>query len=176
LGIGLALVKGLTEAHGGTVSVHSDGVDRGCTFVVRLPRTEEPHAREKSAIWDESVPTARVLVIDDNRDAAASLAMVLTLMGNETRAAHDGPQGVELAEAFRPEVIVLDIGLPKLNGYDVCRQIRERPWARDVLIIAATGWGQEADRRRSKEAGFDHHLVKPVDVAELVRLMRDARC
>ena len=99
--------------------------------------------------------------------------MLLMVLGNDTRTAHDGLEGVELAEAFRPDLIVLDIGLPKLNGFDACRRIRERTWAKDTLIVAATGWGQDEDRRRSKEAGFDHHLVKPVDAAELNRLLAE---
>ncbi len=96
--------------------------------------------------------------------------MLLTVMGHDTRIAHDGLEGVELAEAYRPDLIVLDIGLPKLNGLDVCRRIRERDWAKNVVIVAATGWGQDEDRRRSEEAGFDHHLVKPVDAAALGKL------
>jgi CheY-like chemotaxis protein len=113
--------------------------------------------------------------VDDNRDGAASLAMLLTVMGNDTRTAHDGLEGVEMAETFRPDLIVLDIGLPKLNGYDACRRIREKPWAKNTVIVAATGWGQEEDRRRSAEAGFDHHLVKPVDAAEVTRLLAKGR-
>ena len=174
LGIGLALVKGLTEAHGGKVEVRSEGVGRGCTFVVRLPVTQQkPPAGNIPADAAKPAPKGRILVVDDNRDGAASLAMLLTVMGNDTRTAHDGLEGVELAEAFRPDLIVLDIGLPKLNGYDACRRIRARPWAKDTLIVAATGWGQDEDRRRSKEAGFNHHLVKPVDPAELHRLLAE---
>jgi PAS domain S-box-containing protein len=174
LGIGLALVKGLTEAHGGRVEARSEGEGRGCTFVVRLPVTERKSpAGGPQADGSQPAPRGRILVVDDNRDGAASLAMLLTVMGNDTRTAHDGLEGVELAEAFRPDLIVLDIGLPKLNGYDACRRIRERPWAKDTLIVAATGWGQDDDRRRSKEAGFDHHLVKPVDAAELNRLLAE---
>ncbi len=175
LGIGLALVKRLTEAHGGSVHVHSDGVDQGCTFVVRLPVAEVNATASGSQADDEiqSSPKCRVLVVDDNRDGAASLAMLLTVMGHETRIAHDGLDGVEQAEAFRPDLIVLDIGLPKLNGFDVCRRIREMAWAKDTLIVAATGWGQEEDRRRSRQAGFDHHLVKPVDGVEVSRLLAD---
>jgi CheY-like chemotaxis protein len=173
LGIGLALVKGLTEAHGGAVEIRSQGVGRGCLFVVQLPVAhgaveEEPAPTHRPL---KPGPRRRVLVVDDNRDGAASLAMLLTVMGNETRTAHDGLEGVEQAEAFRPDLIVLDIGLPKLNGYDACCRIREKPWAKNTLIVAATGWGQEEDRRRSKEAGFDHHLVKPVDAGELIRLL-----
>jgi len=176
LGIGLALVKGLTEAHGGRVEARSDGVGRGSTFIVRLPVTErKPPAGRPQADATQPASQGRILVVDDNRDGAASLAMLLTVMGNDTRTAHDGLEGVELAEAFRPDLIVLDIGLPKLNGYDACRRIREKPWAKDTLIVAATGWGQDDDRRRSKEAGFDYHLVKPVEAAELNRLLAERK-
>ena len=167
LGIGLALVKGLVEMHGGTVEVHSAGVGKGSEFVVRLPRAEDEGRREQppSRADRPGVPGRRVLVVDDNRDAAASLAMMLSLLGHDTRAAHDGLQALELAEAFRPELILLDIGLPKLNGFDACRRIREQPWGTGILIVAVTGWGQEDDIRRSREAGFDQHMVKPVDFA-----------
>lgn len=175
LGIGLSLVKNLIEAHGGSVSAMSDGVGRGSTFVVRLPIAQGEPAAEVVDPRHESTPgpRRRILVVDDNRDGAASLAMLLTVMGNDTRTAHDGLQAAELAEAFRPDLIVLDIGLPKLNGYDTCRRIREMPWAKNTLIVAATGWGQDDDRRRSQEAGFDHHLVKPVDAAALNRLLAE---
>jgi PAS domain S-box-containing protein len=177
LGIGLALVKGLTEAHGGSVEVRSEGVGHGSSFVVRLPVAPDNAAPERRAAHDvaQPGPRHRILVVDDNRDGAASLAMLLTVLGNDTRTAHDGLEGVEMAGAFRPDLIVLDIGLPKLNGYDACRRIREQPWAKDIIIVAATGWGQEEDRRRSAEAGFDHHLVKPVDAAEVVRLLAKGR-
>lgn len=169
LGIGLALVKGLTESHGGTVNVFSAGVGKGTSFVVRLPVSycgplrEQPSQPNGAAVG----PRRRILIVDDNRDGASSLAMLLTVMGHDTRTAHDGLEGLDLAEAFRPDLIVLDIGLPKLNGLDACRRIREQPWAKHVVIAAATGWGQDEDRRRSEEAGFDHHLVKPVDAAAL---------
>ena len=177
LGIGLALVKGLTEAHGGTVEVHSEGIGRGSAFVVRLPVARGTGAEEHSPSDGvvTSGPRRKVLVVDDNRDGAASLAMLLTEMGNDTRTAHDGIEGVEQAEEFRPDLIVLDIGLPKLNGYVACRRIRKLPWATDTLIVAATGWGQDEDRRRSKEAGFDHHLVKPIDAADLKRLLAERK-
>ncbi len=172
LGIGLALVKGLTEAHGGTVEVFSAGAGKGSSFVVRLPVSRGVPVRETQSPTDGAAfgPRRRILVVDDNRDGASSLAMLLTVMGHDTRIAHDGLEGVELAEAFRPDLIVLDIGLPKLNGLDACRRIREQPWAKNVVIAAATGWGQDEDRRRSEEAGFDHHLVKPVDAAALGKL------
>lgn len=171
LGIGLALVKGLTESHDGSVEVHSEGVGLGSAFVVRLPVALVAPASE-TCVGQESPSRTkrRILVVDDNRDGASSLAMLLTVMGHDTRIAHDGVEGVELADAFRPDVIVLDIGLPKLNGLDACRRIREFPWAGKTLIVAATGWGQDEDRRRSEEAGFDHHLVKPINAAELEKL------
>ena len=109
----------------------------------------------------------RILIVDDNRDGADSLGMMLRIMGNDTRTAYDGQEAVDVAEAFRPDVVLLDIGLPKLNGYEACRRIREQPWGKSMVLIALTGWGQEEDRRRSHEAGFDHHLVKPVDPAAL---------
>src|SRR5947209_13055144 len=161
LGIGLALVKGLTEAHGGTVKVFSAGVGKGSSFVVRLPVSPGLPVRDKQSPTDGAAyygPRRRILVVDDNRDGASSLAMLLTVMGHDTRIAHDGLEGVELAEAFRPDLIVLDIGLPKLNGLDACRRIRERPWAKNVVIVSATGWGQDEDRRRSEVACFDHHF------------------
>jgi CheY-like chemotaxis protein len=113
----------------------------------------------------------RILVVDDNTDASSTLAMLLKLTGNDVETAHDGLAAIEAAERFRPDVMLLDIGLPKLSGYDACRRIREQPWGRDILLIAATGWGQEDDRRQSTEAGFDHHLVKPVDFATLTKLL-----
>ncbi len=168
LGIGLALVKGLVEMHGGTVAAHSDGPGQGSEFTVRLPMTTEPSwSPDPAREVRPQGPRRRVLVVDDNRDAATSLSMMLSLLGNDTRIAHDGLEALELAEAFRPDVILLDIGLPRLNGYDTCRRLREQPWGKDVVIIAVTGWGQEEDHRRSQEAGFDQHLVKPIDLAIL---------
>jgi PAS domain S-box-containing protein len=172
LGIGLALVKGLTEAHGGNVEVESDGQGHGSSFTVRLPIVDVATAIDPPVASDpQHQQKQKVLVVDDNRDAAASLAILMKLMGNEVRTANDGLQAVAAAEEFQPDLIVLDIGLPKLNGYDVCRRIREKAWSKQTLIIAATGWGQDEDIRRAKEAGFDHHLVKPIDTAMLKHLM-----
>ena len=127
---------------------------------------------------DEKSPTAetrqRVLVVDDNKDSAQTLAMMLKIMGNDIRTAHDGLEAVEKAQEYLPNVILLDLGMPKLNGYDVCRRIREQTWGLNMVIIALTGWGQAEDRQRTKEAGFDHHLVKPVDVAKLKELLDEA--
>lgn len=113
----------------------------------------------------------RILIVDDNRDGADSLEMMLRILGNETRTAYDGQSGVEIAEEFRPDVVLLDIGLPRLNGYQACRYLREQPWGQTMILIAVTGWSQEEDRRRSEEAGFDHHLVKPVDSAALMKML-----
>jgi CheY-like chemotaxis protein len=178
LGIGLTLVRRLTEMHGGTVEATSEGPGRGSEFVVRLP--VPGHGPQRSADREtgpDSVagPKRRILVVDDNRDAAESLGMMLTLMGNEVRTAADGLAAVEVAEDYRPDLILLDIGLPKLNGYEACRRIRERPWAKGTVIVALTGWGQEEDRRRSQEAGFDRHLVKPVDVNDLTKLLAQGK-
>jgi CheY-like chemotaxis protein len=174
LGIGLTLVKRLVELHGGTIEARSEGPGKGSEFVVRLPvavaaagpqpggGTAEPAAPKSSL---------RILVVDDHRDAAYSLAKLLRLMGNDTRTAYDGQEGVAVAAEFRPDVMLLDIGLPKLNGYEACRRIREQPWGKQVVLVAVTGWGQEDDRRRSREAEFDHHMVKPVDPDELMKLL-----
>jgi PAS domain S-box-containing protein len=169
LGIGLTLVRRLVEMHGGRVEAYSAGEGQGSEFTVRLPIL--PPATTAASVASSSGARAltarRILVVDDNRDAANSLSMMLRLMGNETQTAFDGAAALTAADQFRPDLIVLDIGLPKMSGYDVARRLRERPWGRDVVLVALTGWGQEEDRRRSRQAGFDHHFVKPIDVAEL---------
>jgi CheY-like chemotaxis protein/two-component sensor histidine kinase len=175
LGIGLSLVRRLVEMHGGAVEAHSEGLGRGSEFLVRLPLTVQPTAEQPSQSGNRenvaTVPKQRILIVDDNRDSAISLGMMLSLMGNEIRTAHDGLEGLEAAEAFQPDVMVLDIGLPKLNGYEVCRRIRKQPWGKRMVVVALTGWGQEEDMRRSNEAGFNHHMVKPVDPAALEKLL-----
>jgi CheY-like chemotaxis protein len=179
LGIGLTLVQRLTEMHGGSVSAHSDGPGRGSEFVVELPLgSGRPAAERESGGTTADAPSGlRILIVDDNRDAADSLAMLLEMMGNEVRTAHDGLEAVGAAAVFRPEVALLDIGLPKLSGYDVARRIREQEGGANVLLVAVTGWGQEEDRRRSREAGFDEHLTKPVRLEALQQLLAstDAR-
>ena len=177
LGIGLALVKRLVEMHEGSVEARSEGRGRGSEFVVRLPvLIQNAEAEPQPEPVSERVVTARrILVVDDNRDSAMSLAMLLKVTGNDTRTAHDGVEAIELAEAYRPAVILLDIGLPKMNGYDACRRIRAQPWGEDILMVALTGWGQEEDRRKSQEAGFNGHLVKPVEYAALARLLSDGQ-
>ncbi len=175
LGIGLTLVKQLVEMHGGSVEARSGGRGRGSEFIVRLPTVlEPPEPRPKDAPAIPGIPL-RVLIVDDNADSADSLAMLLRLMDHDTRTAYDGREGAELAERLRPDVVLLDIGLPVLDGYGACRRIREQPWGKDPVLVALTGWAQEDDRRRSREAGFDHHLVKPVDVDELLRILGERK-
>jgi PAS domain S-box-containing protein len=175
LGIGLTLVKRLVELHGGSIEARSGGRGLGSEFVVRLPMAADPPPEGTIAKGDVGLetpaPGRRILVVDDNHDLARTLARLLTLMGHDTRTAHDGSEAVAAAEEYRPEVILLDIGLPVMNGHEVARTIRKQPWGRDILIVALTGWGQEGDRRRSKEAGIDRHLVKPVEPQTLRELL-----
>jgi PAS domain S-box-containing protein len=173
LGIGLTLVKSLVEMHGGTVGVHSEGLGRGSEFVVRLPIPVETPESLPPPTVNEQMPAVsrRILIVDDNEDGAESLAMLLQLAGHETQKAHDGIEAVEITERFRPDAVLLDIGLPRLDGYEVCRRIREAPWGKGLLLVALTGWGQEEDRVRSREAGFDEHMIKPVDYDVLIKLL-----
>jgi PAS domain S-box-containing protein len=175
LGIGLTLVKRLVELHGGTVDVESGGKNQGSRFRVRLPSLLKPSAAKPSVDHVARAPHAasrqRVLVVDDNSDALKTLSMLVKLMGHEVCEAHDGLEAVELAEHFSPDAVLMDIGMPNLNGYDAAQRIRRQPWGRDMLLIATTGWGQADDRRRTNDAGFDHHLVKPIDHAMLGELL-----
>jgi len=176
LGIGLTLVQRLVDMHHGRITASSPGRGQGATFTVRLPVLTSPAPVEAAPVDGETAGIAaqrRILIVDDNRDSANSLATLLKIMGNETRTAYDGQAAVEAAGAFRPDVMLLDIGLPKLNGYEACRAIREAPWGRDIVLIAVTGWGQDEDRRRSRDAGFDHHFVKPVSPKELTQLLSE---
>ncbi len=177
LGIGLTLVKRLVEMHGGTVGVDSDGAEQGSTFVVRLPVDASDHDELTDEAHGEGSPdTCRtILVADDNIDGAATLAAMLAAQGHRVEIAHDGLEAVALAQSLKPTVIVLDIGMPGLNGYEVCQRLRAMPWAEHATIVALSGWGQEDDRRRSREAGFDDHIVKPVDPSALSRLVRRVR-
>jgi PAS domain S-box-containing protein len=170
LGIGLALVKGLVEMHRGTVTAESEGLGRGSSFIVRLPimgaeplPIEQPIDEARS----EGAPKRRVLVVDDNRDAAISMAMMLRFMGNSVETVYNGRDGVDAAERFRPEIILMDVGMPGLDGYETTRRIREQPWGQKMIILAVTGWGQESDRTKSRDAGCDGHLLKPVILHEL---------
>lgn len=178
LGIGLSLVKRLVELHGGTVEGQSKGLGTGSKFIVRLPmaqrRASAGRAGSEGAAPHES-PPQRILIADDNEDAAASLAMILQMQGHETRTAKDGADALEAASQFQPDVVLLDIGMPKLNGYETARRLRSDPGGKQILLVALTGWGQESDRLRSSAAGFDAHLVKPVRVDQIERLLADHR-
>lgn len=185
LGIGLHLAKSLVEMQGGRIEAHSAGRGKGSEFEIWLPVVSEAEAPPPSSeavdafsadaesVRDEPRPPCRVLVVDDNEDAAISLAMVLEMLGHQTRVAHDGLAGVEAAAEFRPQLVLLDIGLPKLGGYDVARRIREAPWGKELTLAAVTGWSQETDRDRAEEAGFDRHLTKPVKLETLKDLLEN---
>jgi CheY-like chemotaxis protein len=174
LGIGLSLVRGLVELHGGRVEARSGGIGRGSEFIVRLPIVDDLGLQQPEQPAGDKVASGRkrrILAVDDNRDAADSLALMLQMMGHETCTAYDGLEAVQAAATFRPEIVLLDIGLPKMNGYEVAREIRQQPWGESLIMIALTGWGQEEDKRRAFEAGFDHHLTKPVEAPTLERLL-----
>lgn len=178
LGIGLALVKGLVELHGGTIRARSAGAGQGSTFEAKLPRAimRAPTADAPA----EALPAApaggrRILIADDNRDAAESLAMLLEMSGHEVRVAHSGCDALSLAQVFRPTVALVDIGMPDLTGYDVARSLRKTPWGQDVFLVALTGWGQAADKQHAHDAGFNHHITKPVDPEHLDALVLGVR-
>jgi CheY-like chemotaxis protein len=173
LGIGLTLVRRLVEMHGGRVAAFSEGLGKGSEFIVRLPRMGTTGTGPTSPGDRESAGgprRRRVLVVDDNVDAAESLAMVLRLMGHDVRTAHDGPSGLAAVKEFQPDVLLLDIGLPGMDGYEVARRLRLMPEGQSIQLVAVSGYGQEEDRRRAQEAGFDQHLTKPVDPASLESL------
>jgi PAS domain S-box-containing protein len=175
LGIGLSLVKSVVELHGGTVTAQSAGKGKGSEFTVRVPALAAvPAAQPQKNAAGENSGTAtarRVLVVDDNRDAADSLAVFLEFGGHTVKTAYDGIEAVTAAESFRPDIVLLDIGMPNLNGYEACRRIRQAAWGKDMTVIAQTGWGQEDDKRRTREAGFDDHLVKPVDPMAVMKIV-----
>jgi CheY-like chemotaxis protein len=166
LGIGLTLARSLVGLHGGKLTAESDGPGKGSRFTVRLALTKRDEAL--TAVPEHraatSVHSQRILVVDDNRDAAASLGALLQMLGAEVRVVHDGPSALEAFDTFRPHVTLLDLGMPGMDGYEVARQIRAHPGSGDTALIALTGWGLERDRRRTAEAGFDFHLTKPVDI------------
>jgi PAS domain S-box-containing protein len=174
LGVGLALVRGLVALHGGKVEARSDGPGRGSEFIVQLPlitTVAEPVASVSEPETAESSAALRILVVDDNKDAADTCSTLLELSGHQLRTAYSGKRAIEIAKHFHPHVVVLDIGLPDSNGYDVAREIRAAPWGRDIVLVAVTGWGHEDDRRRAFDAGFDHHLTKPLAANALESLV-----
>lgn len=174
LGLGLTLVKRIVEMHGGRVEARSDGLGQGSIFTVHLPTlaaAPEPPPTSTPQSTD-SATTRRILVIDDNADAGFTLAMLLKLKGYEVHTRTSGRSGIEAAESLQPSAILLDIGMPGMDGYETCQLIRQQPWGRDLVVIALTGYGQEEARQQTKEAGFDGHLVKPVDIEELTKLLR----
>jgi PAS domain S-box-containing protein len=179
LGIGLAIVKGIVELHGGNVEARSEGQGRGSEFIVRLPHTLEHHAMESNVsagIGNEQAgPVLSIVIADDNRDSAESLKMLLEIDGHSIQTAHDGARAFELIERVRPRVALLDIGMPKLNGYEVATKIRAQPWGTQITLVAFTGWGQSQDRERALAAGFDHHLTKPVDYDAVRSLLQQTQ-
>ena len=171
LGIGLALVRGIVDLHGGSVTAASEGEGRGSTFTVRLPLAAVQVTPDSLEAAHDAVRPASVLVVDDNVDAAETLQMFLELSGCIARVAHDGAAALDLLERFTPQVALFDIGLPDMNGYELARRVRRLPGGADMLLIAATGWGQEADKQLAFDAGFDHHLTKPIDFDKLRALL-----
>lgn len=174
LGIGLSLVRRIVQLHGGNVSAASAGPGHGAEFAVELPL--DPEIRKEQPVDEKSVVSGplRILVVDDNRDAADTLRLFIAALGHDVRTAYDGLEAYEAAAAFRPHVIFLDIGMPKMNGYDTAKRLRAEDWGKPIVIVAVTGWGQEGDRQRSAEAGFDRHLVKPADPADVQDIIAQA--
>jgi PAS domain S-box-containing protein len=177
LGIGLTLVKRLVEMHDGTIAAHSEGRGQGSEFVIRIPvalsnapQADPPVKTKLKARADVKKPM-RILVVDDNQDSADSLGLLMKLLGNDVRIVNDGLAAVAMANEFEPQVVLLDIGLPTLNGYEAAKKIRKQPWGSQAVLVAVTGWGETIDRQRSKKAGFDHHLVKPVEPDVLTALL-----
>jgi CheY-like chemotaxis protein len=178
LGIGLTLVRRLVELHDGSIEAFSGGVGRGSEFVVRIPVQPAPASRpDEPARASLGAPVSsprRVLVVDDSVDSAESLAQLVRLQGHEVRTAFDGLAAVDIASTFGPEVVILDVGLPGVDGYETARRIRQRAGARRPLLVALTGYGTQADRERAEQAGFDHHMTKPPDLARLRALLADS--
>ena len=173
LGIGLSLVKEFVGLHGGRVEVRSEGLGHGSEFLVRLPITAGATTETETTVEIVSGPRRRILVADDNSDALESLAMVLEIIGHEVRTAPDGDAAVAAAQELQPELILMDLGMPKMDGFEAARRIRAQPWGSKLVLVALTGWGAEHDRRKTQEAGFDRHLVKPVDMETLKKILAE---
>jgi CheY-like chemotaxis protein len=175
LGIGLTVARKLAEMHGGTIAASSEGLGKGSTFTVRLPLSEASPIERHAApppLMSADFQRVRILVVDDNRDTATTCAMLLKSLGHDVATSYDGLDALEQARTLRPNVLFLDIGLPGMNGYELARTLRDEGFERETLV-AVSGYGQPEDRRRSREAGFDHHLVKPVDQAALVSALQN---
>jgi len=174
LGIGLALARALASAHGGRITANSDGLGQGSEFNVWLPvATSVETALPVSSDQRDSAgtPACRVLLVDDNRDVATSICRFVRLLGHDVRMAFDGMEAMQMAGEFRPDVVLMDIGMPKLNGYDVARKLRSETWGRQMTLVAISGWGREADHRRSIQSGFDRHMTKPIEPLVLEALL-----
>ncbi len=175
LGIGLALVRRLVQMHGGSVEAQSDGPGTGSVFIVRLPLIQEANADVTQPRMDGAdlgaQPKRRILVADDNVDAAATLALLLQMQGHDARTATDGRQAVDLASVFRPDIIFMDVGMPRMDGLEATRQIRAQPWGKSIVIVALTGWGQAADRQATQLVGMDLHLVKPINLEAIAAVL-----
>jgi CheY-like chemotaxis protein len=178
LGVGLALVRRLVEMHGGTVAAHSAGSGQGTDIIVRLPLWAMQAVRPEEPRHDSPVPAigpSRILVVDDHLDAVEALSMQLQVAGHDVRTANDGVEAMTIGETFQPQVVLLDLGMPRMDGYETARSMRRRPWGTRALIIAVTGWAQPYDRQKTSEAGFDAHLVKPVSEVELFQAIATGR-
>jgi CheY-like chemotaxis protein len=176
LGIGLSLARTLTELHGGTIEARSEGIGKGCEFVVQLPLAMTPEyaaaaAAKQATAADAPQSKRRVMIVDDSVDGAESMSVLLEMLGHEVRVLYDGASAISAAPDFKPEVVILDIGLPDLDGYHVARALRSQPETAGALLIALTGYGQESDRQRTRAAGFDHHLVKPASLEDVERVI-----
>ena len=178
LGIGLALVKSIVDMHGGCVEARSEGDGGGTEFTVRLPVLVDT-----AAVVEQSPAAAiaarpcqkRVLIVDDNQAAANLLSTVVERLGNVVRVAYDGQEAIEVADGFKPDIVLMDLAMPRLDGYEAARHIRGQPWGQEMMLVALSGWGQDGHKKRAQEAGFDHHLVKPADPGQLERLLANGR-
>jgi len=175
LGIGLTLARSLTEMHGGSLEASSPGLGQGSTFTVRLPAVAQHAAEEAEAAREDEAGGLKVLVIDDNRDSADSATDVLRLLGNQVETAYDGETGIQLAHKLQPHMILLDLAMPGMDGFEARKRLREQSGASRAYLVAMTGFGNEEDKRRTRDAGFDAHLTKPVELESLVALLNEAR-